>query len=120
MNTKKLPLILLFILSATNKAAAQTTNQQADSLVVYRKMIDSLDNQLINILGNRMQVVAMIGIYKAKNNIPALQQGRFDALVKKNVETGRSWNLSEEFIIEIMNAIHKESLTKEEALKGNH
>ena len=119
----KSAVIFLFILGAflpINKAAAQTNNQQTDSLAVYRKMIDSLDHQLINILGNRMQVVTMIGRYKAKNNIPALQQSRFEALVKKNVEAGKPWNLSEQFIIEIMNAIHKESLAKEEALKSNH
>ena len=119
----KSAVIILFILGAflqTHKAAAQTNNQQTDSLAVYRKMIDSLDHQLINILGNRMQVVTMIGRYKAKNNIPALQQSRFDALVKKNVEAGKLQNLSEQFIIEIMNAIHKESLTKEEGLKVNH
>ena len=123
MTTKKLAVISLFILGVLlqiNKAAAQTNNQQTDSLVVYRKMIDSLDNQLINILGNRMKVVTMVGMYKAKNNIPALQQSRFDALVKKNVEAGKPWDLSEQFIIEIMNAIHKESLAKEEALRSSH
>ena len=119
----KLPLIFLFVFSTflqINIATAQTNNQQIDSLVVYRKMIDSMDHQLINILGNRMQVVTMVGMYKAKNNIPALQQSRFDAIVKKNVEAGKPWNLSEQFIIEIMNAIHKESLAKEEALRSDH
>ena len=121
--TAKSAAIILFIVGAsfqTHKASGQTATQQTDSLAVYRQMIDSLDHQLINILGNRMQVVTTIGIYKAKNNIPALQQSRFDALVKKNVEAGKLQNLSEQFIIEIMNAIHKESLAKEEALRSNH
>jgi len=119
----KFPVILLFIFCAlvqTTEVSAQINDHQTDSLAVYRKMIDSLDNQLIKTLGNRMQVVTMVGMYKAKKNIPALQQSRFDALVKKNVGIGKLYDLSEQFITEIMNAIHKESLTKEEALTDKH
>jgi len=87
-----------------------------DTLAWYRKQIDSLDKQLIEILGKRMQVVEQVGYYKAKHNMPALQQNRFDAILQKNIALGKMNGLSEAFITELMNAIHKESLGKENAI----
>src|ERR1700750_1164415 len=104
--------VCLIILSA--KASAQTA--ATDSLAMFRAQIDSLDKQLIELLGKRMQVVQEVGRYKALNNIPALQKARFDALLQKNIAMGKAWGLSETLVTEVMNAIHKESLGKEGAV----
>jgi len=96
------------------KLSAQTT--AGDSLAMFRVQIDSLDKQLIELLGKRMQVVDQVGQYKALHNIPALQKARFDAILQKNIAMGRAYNLSATLITEVMNAIHKESLGKEGAV----
>lgn len=83
-----------------------------------RAKIDSIDKKLIALLGEREQIVKEIGIYKAKNNIPALQADRFKQVLEKTIEAGKQEGLSATFITELMNAIHKESLRIEEEIKA--
>ena len=103
---------LTILLIALNFAASA----QQDSLKMLRKQIDSLDFQLIRLLGARMEVVNSVGIYKAVHHIPPLQPKRFEEILQKNIALGREVNLSESFTRELMEAIHKESLSKENAL----
>jgi chorismate mutase len=88
------------------------------TLQISRKKIDSLDKALIQLLGERERVVKEIGIYKAKNNIPSLQADRFKQVLEKSVAAGKKEGLSETFITELMNAVHKESLRIEDELKA--
>ncbi len=112
MKPKHLTVIIVAIAACcSSRTHAQTA--ATDSLAMYRVQIDSLDKQLIEILGRRMQVVDAVGKYKALHNIPALQQNRFDALLQKNIALGKAFNLSATLITEVYNAIHKESLGKE-------
>jgi len=84
-------------------------NNQQD-LDNSRKEIDSLDRQMIKILGERERIAKSIGIYKAKNNIPPLQEARFKLVVENAIAAGAAEGLSAVFITELMDAIHKESL----------
>lgn len=92
--------------------------QTADNTIeVQRKVIDSLDKQLIEVIGARQRAVRAIGVYKAQHHIPPLQSARFQAVVQKSVEAGAREGLSEGFIVKLMNAIHEESLRVEDSLK---
>jgi chorismate mutase len=97
---------------------AETSKNTDQTLKMNRTKIDSLDKKLIEVLGQREQVVKEIGIYKAKNNIPPLQADRFKQVLQKSIEAGKKQGLSETFITELMNAIHKESLRIEEEIKN--
>ncbi len=113
MNTIKTLLLLTFIIAVTSaNAQTKTINTKAD-FDAGRVKIDSLDNQLIKILGERERVAQAIGVYKAKNHIAPLQEARFKQVVAKSIEAGKKEGLSPEFITELMNAIHKESLRLE-------
>ena len=103
------------------KVNGQTSQANASDPVLEskRKEIDSLDKRLFEVLGARERVVKEIGIYKAKNHIPSLQAARFQKVLEKGIETGKKEDLSEEFVTELLNAIHKESLRIEDALAGN-
>ena len=92
-------------------AHAQTSpvNTKQD-LDASRHKIDSLDNQLMKVIGERERIVKEIGIYKAKNHIPPLQAARFKEVLDKGIAAGSKEGLSPEFITELLNAIHKESL----------
>jgi chorismate mutase len=91
------------------KAQSSPVNNKQD-LDASRVKIDSLDNQLMKVLGERERIVKEIGIYKAKNHIPPLQAARFKQVVDKGIAAGTKEGLSPEFITELLNAIHKESL----------
>ena len=105
--------------TAITSLHAQTTTANSSDPVLTnkRREIDSLDKKLFAILGERERVVKEIGIYKAKNHIPSLQASRFQQVLEKGIEAGKKENLSEEFVTELLNAIHKESLRIEDALK---
>jgi chorismate mutase len=61
------------------------------ALKVHRQKIDSLDNQLLKIIGLREQIVKEVGIYKAKNNVPALQAARFQQILEKTLRLANKW-----------------------------
>jgi len=109
----------LALLSIGTTSLAQTIQStiKESFLESKRKEIDSLDKVLINTLGKRERVVKQIGIYKAQHNIPSLQSARFQQVLDKGIEAGEKENLSAEFITELLNAIHKESLRIEDNLK---
>ncbi|MFI5139172.1 MAG: chorismate mutase [Sphingobacteriales bacterium] len=98
---------LLFCTAGYAQSNPVNTKQDLDA---SRVKIDSLDNQLMKVLGERERIVKAIGIYKAKNHIPPLQAARFQQVVEKGIAAGNREGLSTEFITELLNAIHKESL----------
>lgn len=110
------------LLMCASSVYSQTTPTSAvdAALKVQRQKIDSLDNQLLKIIGLREQIVKEVGIYKAKNNVPALQAARFQQILEKNIALGKQMGLSAEFITELMTAIHKESLRIEEEVKAHN
>jgi chorismate mutase len=110
-------LIIAVFASFTATAQSKTGTPQDEFLSINRKKIDSLDKRLIEIIGERERVVKGIGVYKAKNNIPPLQAARFQQVVARGVKAGEKEGLSAEFITELLNAIHKESLRIEEEMK---
>lgn len=91
---------------------------QDSTLVKNRVKIDEIDKKIIALLGEREKAVRAIGIYKAQNNIPPLQAARFKEVLDKAIEQGKTEGLSPEFITELLNSIHKESLRIEEDIKG--
>src|SRR3569833_30608 len=93
-------MVIAFIITAGAKASAQTAT--SDSLAMFRVQIDSLDKQLIEILGKRMQVVQQVGQYKALHNIPALQKARFDAILHKNIAMCKKNDQTETQVTEVM------------------
>lgn len=107
-----------FLSAHAQSTPAKTPPAKDMVLEMNRKKIDSLDKKLIEILGERERVVKAIGIYKAKNNIPSLQTARFQQVLDRAVAAGAKEELSAEFITELLNAIHKESLRIEDGLKS--
>jgi len=103
---------ILLITASIASAQTKPINTQAD-FNAARAKIDSLDKQLLKTIGERERVATAIGVYKAKNNIPPLDEARFKQVVEKAKVNGKKEGLSAEFIEELMNAIHKESLRLE-------
>jgi chorismate mutase len=110
--------MLAFTFSYAQSVTADPQVNTKHDLDANRVKIDSLDNQLMLVLGQRERIVKAIGIYKAKNHIPPLQAARFKQVLEKAIAAGSREGLSAEFITEMMNAIHKESLRIEGEIAG--
>ena len=112
--------VLILVFYCNYPAHAQNTPPAADTtLQNNRKKIDRIDKQLIELIGEREKIVKEIGIYKAKNNIAPLQTARFQEVLNRAIAAGEKEGLSAEFVTELLNAIHKESLRIEEDIKKN-
>lgn len=76
----------------------------------WRKRIDELDNQLIEIISQRMQIARKIGRHKKENNLPILDTKRRDKVMEKNISKADLLQLPKAFVKELFTLIHKYSL----------
>lgn len=79
----------------------------------YGLVLNELDNELLQILSDRMKVSAEIGKYKKQNNITILQPGRWDKILEKVFQKGKQNGLSEEFLEKVFKAIHQASIDRQ-------
>ena len=85
-------------------------------LANLRAKIDVVDNQIIELLGKRMQVADGIGQLKKQKNVAVLQSKRWNEILGKMVLEGEQKGLSEEFILKLFKAIHQESINHQEKI----
>ncbi len=78
-----------------------------------RSEIDKLDEELIDILTRRMNVVAEIGAYKKDNRITILQLKRWNQIIHERVEAAVKMGLSREFIMKLLEAVHEEGIQRQ-------
>jgi chorismate mutase len=76
-----------------------------------RQQINQLDDELMQLLGQRMKVAETIGTYKKENNITILQTKRWNEILERAAKKGERFGLSKEFIIKYFDAVHMESIT---------
>lgn len=87
-----------------------------ETLDHLRKEIDHIDNELLNLLGHRMELADSIGQYKKRNNIAILQTSRWNEILEKTIALGQTKGLSKDFITTVLRAIHQESINHQEAI----
>jgi chorismate mutase len=75
-----------------------------------RQRIDGLDDEIIQLLGQRMKLADRIGEYKKANDISILQTARWNDVLRRMCLEGRKMGLSEEFIKQFLEAVHMESI----------
>ncbi|WP_159021743.1 bifunctional 3-deoxy-7-phosphoheptulonate synthase/chorismate mutase type II [Formosa sp. L2A11] len=95
------------------------TDEEAEynnALNTLRANIDVIDNQIIELLGKRMNVVDGIGTLKRQKNVSILQSKRWNEILGAMVLEGQDHGLSEEFILKMFKAIHQESINHQEKI----
>ena len=83
-----------------------------------RERIDQLDQEIIEILSMRKQLIENIGNYKKENNVTVFQLERWNEIINTRMEWGKSKNLSTQYIQEIYKAIHDESIRIQTEIMG--
>lgn len=105
------------ILQKLVKPATESTDPLLIStLDKLRKSIDKIDYRFLDLLANRMDLVRDIGDYKKENNIAILQIERWAEIYRSRLAKSGELEVAEEFIKEIINAIHKESIRQQEEI----
>ena len=80
------------------------------ALEKLRQQINHLDDELMQILSQRMRIAEKIGEYKKNNNITILQTGRWNEIIHRAFIKGEKLGLSKEFITKYFDAVHMESI----------
>ena len=103
---------------ATSLVTRRNTAPSAN-LTRLRGLIDNLDDQLIEILGRRMEISREIGVLKKENAMAVLQPRRYELLMTTRLEQARAAGLSQEFMRNIFASIHEESVAQQTGLLNN-
>lgn len=80
----------------------------------FRSELDEVDEELINLISRRMQLVRQIGEVKKQKNIAVLQPERFRAMREALSQRGVKNELSAEFVSLFLEAVHQESINQQE------
>jgi chorismate mutase len=80
------------------------------ALEKLRQQINHLDDELMQILSQRMKIAEKIGLYKKTNNITILQTNRWNEILERAFVKGDKIGLSKEFITKYFDAVHMESI----------
>ncbi len=84
-----------------------------------RQQINHLDDELMQILGQRMKVAEQIGKYKKENNITILQTNRWNSILERAFAKGEKLGLSKEFITKYFDAVHMESINHQNKIMND-
>ena len=90
-----------------------------DNIEQLRAKIDIIDENILYALGSRMKISRQIGEFKKNSNIAILQTSRWDKVLEKVIAKGQEYNLPEDFIKTVFNAIHEVSVeVQNEVISG--
>src|SRR6476469_7080365 len=89
------------------------------ALKALRQQINHLDDELMQILSQRMKIAEKIGEYKKNNNITILQTNRWNEILERAFQRGDKIGLSKEFITKYFDAVHMESINHQNKIMNS-
>lgn len=104
------PDILSYIL---NLLVIRDESVTTENIKELRKLIDSIDNELIDLLAKRMRVSREIGQYKKEHGMTVLQTKRYSEILDKRGAQGALCGISADCVSNIFEAIHEESVRQQ-------
>src|SRR5215475_5776516 len=96
-----------------------TEKEFIDALAKLREQINHIDDELLQLLGQRMRIADQIGKYKKENNITILQTNRWNSILEKAFVKGEKLGLSKEFITKYFDAVHMESISHQNRIMND-
>lgn len=82
-------------------------------LEYLRQTVDNIDAEIIDLLGKRMEMSALMGDLKRKNNMTAYQPDRWREILETRCGQGEKLQLPAAYIASLYELIHNESIKKQ-------
>lgn len=82
-------------------------------LTALRDEIDSIDDQLMTLLQQRMATARQIGVIKREYQLPVVQPSRYNDLIERYIKEAQAKGLSAEFVQRLWSLIHEESVRQQ-------
>jgi chorismate mutase len=92
-----------------------TTNKLAQ----LRNMIDEIDDELLNVLKKRMQVIEEIGGYKKAHNITIFQLERWQEMLRTRAQWADKIGIPRQHVEKICQLLHEESIRIQNSLMNS-
>jgi chorismate mutase len=89
------------------------------ALEKLRQQINHLDDELLQLLGQRMKIADRIGEFKRNNNITILQTNRWNEILERAYQKGDVLGLTREFITKYFDAVHMESINHQNRIMNS-
>ena len=89
------------------------------ALEKLRQQINHLDDELLQLLGQRMKIADKIGEFKQTNDITILQTNRWNEILEKAYKKGDNLGLTREFITKYFDAVHMESINHQNKIMNS-
>lgn len=87
--------------------------QTTENLAMLRRQIDSIDNELLDVLARRMSISREIGRYKKENSMPVVQAARYNDVLRSRIKLGEDLGMSPDFMRTFLLALHDESVRQQ-------
>lgn len=96
-----------------------TEREFITALEKLREQINHIDDELMQLLGQRMKIADKIGEYKKDNNITILQTNRWNEILERAFLKGERLGLTKEFITKYFDAVHMESINHQNKIMNS-
>jgi 4-amino-4-deoxychorismate mutase len=89
-----------------------------EELIKHREKLDTLDEKIIALLGERYAICREVAKHKKENDIPMMQTGRVEAVKKRCEELAIQHNIDPSFIRNLYGLIIDEACRLEDDIIG--
>lgn len=69
----------------------------AEGLEPYRRRLDAIDDQIAQLLGERLEICREVAVYKSEHEIPMMQPERVKIVRQRYLDRGAEHDLPEQF-----------------------
>ncbi len=88
----------------------RSTKNENREIARYRKLLDEIDGDIMNLILKRMQISREIGAVKKENNIAVFQPFRYNETLQRFAEKGITDSMDVDAMKDIFETIHAESI----------
>ena len=83
------------------------------NLATLRQLIDGIDDEIIQALARRMEIISRIGAYKRDHQVTILQLDRWLEILQSRVVLGESLGIEKDVVVELCQLLHKASIRRQ-------
>lgn len=90
-----------------------------NNLDSLRQKIDEVDDQILELLAQRMQLVQKVGLFKKQHGIMPLDKKRWQKVMASKLMLAHKLKLDKKMVEDVYRLIHKTALKAESLIQGN-
>ena len=82
-------------------------------LDIIREQIDQADQEILEAIAKRLDLVEQIGEFKRDNNVAIFQISRWKEIFKSRQKLGKEMDLNPKFVVDVLRLLHQQSVKRQ-------